>query len=116
MYHDVDGKTAAEDVVTDRPVRVRLVERRLQTLDRQGKLATDEDEGLCCADRVRTDEGPFDQLMRIPLDQGVVLERRRLALVAVDRQIDGLSLTKHAPLATGLEAGAATAEHVGHVD
>src|SRR5207253_2256730 len=45
-----------------------------------------------------------------------VLERRRLALVAVDDEVDGLGLAQHRPLATGLEAGTSPAEEVGRVD
>src|SRR5581483_323534 len=53
------------------------------------------------------------QLVGVVLDEHVVLERGRLALVAVDDEVHGLGLAHHRPLLARLEAGAAPAEDVG---
>ena len=58
----------------------------------------------------------LDQLVGIPLDQQVVLEGGRLALVAVDDQVGDRVLAEHGPLAAGREPGAAPAEQAGRVD
>ena len=46
----------------------------------------------------------------------VVLERRRLALVAVHDEVLGRGLAQHRPLAAGREAGAAAPEQARLVD
>ena len=71
----------------ERAVRVGLVAGLLQPLEAEGELAAAEDEGLRGADRVGGDDRPLDDLVRVALDEQVVLERRRLALVAVDDEV-----------------------------
>ncbi len=99
----------------DGAVGVGLVERRLEALDAQRELAPHVQEYLGGADGVGADERALDDLVRVALDQGVVLEGGRFALVPVDREVHRLGLAQHAPLAAGLEAGAAPAEDVGRV-
>ena len=103
-------KPGAHYVGPDRSVLVSLVERGLEPLLGQGHLPSDENEHLRRADGVGADEAAFDQLVRVALDQGMVLERGGFALVAVDDQVDGLGFAQHAPLATGVEAGPPAAE------
>jgi hypothetical protein len=68
-------------------VRVRVGERGLEPLRAERELAAQVDERVVRADRVRGDDHAFDQLMRIALDEHVVLERCRLTFVAVDAQV-----------------------------
>ena len=66
--------------------------------------------------RVGGDEHALDDLVRVALDEQVVLEGGRLALVAVDHEVGDRVLAQHRPLAPGREAGAAPAEQAGRVD
>ena len=99
-----------------RAVRVGLVERRLHPLEAEGELAPDEDEHLGDLQRVGGDEHALDELVGIALDEQVVLEGGRLALVAVDHQVGDRVLAQHGPLAAGREPGAAPAQQAGRVD
>ena len=67
-------------------------------------------------ERVGGDEHALDQLVGIPLDEQVVLEGGRLALVPVDHQVGDRVLAEHGPLAAGREPGAAPAQQAGGVD
>ena len=76
-------------------------------------FATDVDEALADAHGIAGDQDTLDQLMRIVFEDLTVLERSRLRLVAVDREVLRLviALGHEAPLQTRWEAGAAaTAE------
>ena len=55
------------------------------------------------------------QLVGVALDQQVVLEGGRLALVPVDHQVGDRVLAQHGPLAAGREPGATPAEQAGRV-
>ena len=100
----------------DGAVGVGLVEGGLEPFDGQRELAADVQEDLVGADGVGADQRAFDELVGVALHQGVILEGGRLALVAVDGQVERLGLAEHAPLPPGLEAGAAPAQDVGGVD
>ena len=116
MDHEVERVARAEDVGARAPVGVGLVARLLQALEAEGELASAVDEGLLGSRRVGRDDGPLDDLVRVALDQHVVLERRRLALVAVHDEVGGRGLAQHRPLAAGREAGAAAPEEARLVD
>ena len=59
---------------------------------------------------------PLDDLVRIALDQHVVLEGRGLALVAVHDEVGRRGLPPHRPLAARREAGPAASEQARLVD
>ena len=100
----------------DRPVGVGVVEGGLHPLEAEGELAPDEDEGPGHLERVGGDEHAFDELVGVPLDEQVVLEGGRLALVPVDHQVGDRVLAEHGPLAPGREPGPAPAQQAGRVD
>jgi hypothetical protein len=97
-------------------VRVGVVQRLPAPLEPEGELAAQVDEGLGDLQRVGRDEHALDDLVRVALDEEVVLEGGRLALVAVDDEVGDRVLAQHRPLAPGREAGAAAAEQAGRVD
>jgi len=67
-------------------VGVGVVHRLGHPLEAEGELAADIDERLGDLECVGGDEYALDQLVRVALDEQVVLEGRRLALVAVDHE------------------------------
>ena len=107
------GASAATDV----DPRVR---RQARHLDLGNLLGQDRQHGgvfvahvnvdVGCLDRPSRDQHPLKELMRIGFQIVAVLERARLALVAVDGHQPRTGRLPHeAPLATGREAGAAKA-------
>ena len=114
--HDVDGEARAEDVGAHRPMRVRVVERCLHAFEPEGELTADVDERLGDLQGVGGDHHAFDQLVWVALDQQVVLEGRRLALVPVHHQIGHRVLAQHRPFASRGEAGTPAAEQARRVD
>ena len=94
----------------ERAVSVGVVAGLGETLEPERELPATEDEGAPDTDRVRRDRGPLDDLVWVTLDQQVVLERRRLALVAVHDEVGRLRRAQHRPLAARRETGAATTE------
>ena len=98
-----------------RAVGVGVVEGGLDPLEPEGELAADVDEGLRHLQGVGGDEHALDELVGVALDQQVVLEGGRLALVAVDHQVGDRVLAQHGPLAAGREAGTAPAQEAGRV-
>ena len=58
----------------------------------------------------------LDDLVRVALDQQVVLERRGLAFVPVDDEVGGGRLSQHRPLPAGREAGPTTTKEARRVD
>ena len=70
-------------LLTEVVVLVRLADRVLEPLAREHHLAAQVDEAVLRADRVRADDHPFDQRVRIDLHQLAVVERTRLPFVAV---------------------------------
>ena len=103
-------------LLPDRAVGVGLVQRRLQALEAQGELAAQVDEGLADLQRVGGDQHALEDLVRVALNEHVVLEGGRLGLVPVDHQVGERGLAQHRPLAPGREAGAAPAQQAGRVD
>ena len=73
------------------------------------ELAADVDVGRLGAEGPARDHAPFEQQVRVALQQHVVLERARLALVGVDAEVLRLRdvLGHEAPLHAGREARAA---------
>ena len=66
--------------------------------------------------RVGGDQDALEDLVRVTLNEHVVLEGGRLGFVAVDHQVRHRVLAQHRPLAPGREAGAAPAQQAGRVD
>ena len=116
VHHHVEAEARAEDVRADRAVRVGLVEGLLQPLEPEGELAAQVDEGLADLEGVGRDQHALEDLVRVALYEHVVLEGRRLRLVAVDDEVGQRVLAQHRPLAPGREAGAAPPEQAGRVD
>ena len=82
-----------------------------------GALHADDDPGR--SDDVGGHEGSLEDLVRVPAQQGAVLERPRLALGGVHHDGDGASRRlchDRRPLARGREAGAASSPQPGRVD
>src|SRR5262249_44953491 len=118
---DLEIEAGAEDVLADEAGRRGLAHGLPQSLVAEQPLAADVDVGEVALDGVRRDDDAFEELVRVVLDDDPVLERARLALVRVDRQVDRLLrlLRQEAPLHAGREAGAAAPAEVGglhHLD
>src|SRR5438477_940731 len=116
VHDQVDREARAEYLPPDHPAAVGLLHGLGHALEPQRELPAHVDEDLGCSDGVGGDEAALDDLVRDLLDEEVVLERRRLALVAVDDQVDGLGLAQHRPLASGREPRPTPPEQVGPVD
>ena len=95
---------------------VGLVARLLKTFESEGELSPAIDERQLDSSRVGRDRGPLDDLVRIVLDQHVVLEGRGLALVTVHDEVGRGCPPQHRPLATRREAGPAASEQARLVD
>src|SRR5262245_7275094 len=106
---DLELEAGTEDVLADEAGRLGLAHGLPQALVAEQHLATDVDVGEVALDGVRGDDDAFEELVRVVLDDDPVLERARLALVRVDRQVDRLLrlLRQEAPLHAGREARAA---------
>src|SRR4029079_14785706 len=99
-----------EDVLADEALLVGLGEPLPEPLGAETELAAQVDERVVALDRERRDDHALDQLVRVALDEHVVLERGGLALVAVDREVAREDvLRQEGPLLPGAEAGAAAA-------
>ena len=111
MHVDVAVETAAEDVLPEEPGAIGLLDRALERFLHVVELAADVDVGDLGADRVAADRAPFDEQVRIALHEHVILERARLALVSVARDVLRLRrvLEDELPLEPRRESGAATA-------
>ena len=110
VHDDVERELRAEDLRSECAVGVGVVERLLDPLESERELTAHEDEGLVDLQGVGRDDDAFDQLVRIVLDEVVVLERRRLRLVAVHHQVRNRRLAQHRPLASRGETGATAAK------
>ena len=116
VQHHVHREVGAEDVLADVAGGVRLVQRSRDALVRVGHLAADVKEHLLGLDRIRADQGAFDELMRIALHQEAVLEGAGLGLVAVDDEVTGEHVRRQkTPLRAAREAGSAAAGQVGRL-
>ena len=107
MDDHVDREARPEDVRPDRAVPVGVVEGGLHPLEAEGELAPDVDEHLGDLQGVGGDDHALDELVGVALDQQVVLEGGRLALVAVHHQVGDRVLAEHGPFASGRESGPA---------
>ena len=87
MEGDVQVESASENIRAQQLRRVSLGQCFLYPAGRLGIFAADVDEGLVTVDGVGSEEGAFDQLMGIPLEQLPILERAGLGLITVDDQI-----------------------------
>src|SRR5215208_1058338 len=91
----------------------RRSERAAENLVRTGVLAADVDEDVLRLDRVRGDQAAFQEPVRDPRHDLVVLEAAGLRLVGVDDEVvrlrDLLGLRHERPLASGGEERAAAA-------
>jgi hypothetical protein len=85
--HDVAGELRSGDVRSGPAVAVGVVYRGGDALDGQAHLAPDVDHDGSGADRIGADQGALDELMGVTLEQEVVLECSRFALVALDDQV-----------------------------
>src|SRR5205814_10146757 len=72
-----------DDVLSQKPARVRLVDRALEDTLQMEEFAADVDVGDLRADGVAANRTAFNQEVRIALHQQMILERARFALVSV---------------------------------
>src|SRR5690606_27267750 len=112
---DVAVGARAEDVLAPVAGRTGLREFGLHLLLDVVELAADVDVARLRAEGPAGDHAALEQQMRVALEQHVVLERPRLALVGVDAQVLRLRvvLRHEAPLQARREAGAAPAAQAG---
>src|SRR2546421_7183654 len=104
----VEVEAGSEDVPAEEPALVRLVYGAPEPLVPQGELAPDVHERLMALDRERGDDGALDQLVRVPLQEHVVLEGGRLPLVRVHGEVARVhTLGQERPLLAAAEPGAA---------
>src|SRR5439155_11079939 len=105
VHPHVEVEPRAEDVAAEEAPAARLGDRGLETLGAEGELAADVDIRGVAPDGVGRDDDALEQLVRVLLDDHAILERTGLALVGVDRQVDGLRrlLREKAPLEAGRE-------------
>jgi hypothetical protein len=114
---DVAVEARPEDVLSGEPLRVGVGDRLLEHGLRVQELTPYIDVGDFGADRVTADEAAFDEQMRIALDEQVILERPRLALVSVAGDVPRLALfVDELPLHARRESGAAAAAQTGRLD
>ena len=114
MHPHVEVESGAEDVLAEEARLPRLRDRRLEPLGAERELAADVDVRRVTADRVGGDDDAFEQLVRVLLDDEAILERAGLALVGVDREVDGLRrlLRQEAPFEPCRKPRAAAATQV----
>ena len=110
VHDDLEVEARTEDVRAEEALGARVVERLRQPVVAERELAAQVDERLVALDRERRDDDALDQLVRIALDEHAVLERRRLAFVAVDHEVAREQVGgQERPLLAGREVGAAAA-------
>ena len=91
MHVDLAVETRAENVLAEETAFARASASAFSRICApSGKLAADVDIGELRADREARDDHPFEQLMRILMNDVAILERARLRLVRVANQIDRL--------------------------
>ena len=100
------------------PGRPCLLDLHLEHFLHVVELAADIDVGDLRANRVAADQAPFEEQMRVPLHQHVILERAGLALVRVAAEVLRLGrlLVHELPLHAGREPGAAAPSKPGGLD
>ncbi len=88
VHDDLEVEAGAEDVRHRRTlVSLRVGDGLDEAVVAERELAADVDEREVAADRVRRDDDALDELVRVALEEHAVLERRRLALVAVHDEV-----------------------------
>src|SRR5262249_33375604 len=87
VHDDVEIETRAEDVGAEEPSRACVVERAGETVVTEREFPSQVNEREIALDRERRDDDALDQLVRVALDEHPILERRRLAFVAVDDEV-----------------------------
>src|SRR5712671_3790498 len=87
VHRDLAVEAGTQDVPPDQSGGARLLDGAAQDLGLGGELAADVDVGAARPDRVRADQRPLEELMRILLADQPVLERARLALVGVHAHV-----------------------------
>ena len=70
-----------------KPLAQRVLDGLHEAVVAECELAAHVEERQVARDRVRGDHDPFDELMRVALDQHAVLERRRFAFVGVHDEV-----------------------------
>ena len=115
---EVEREAAAEDVLAQQAEAPHGRDRRPQAADRQRVLGADVDEPLLRADRVRRDQHPLEDGVRITLDERAVHEGARVALVCVadEESPRAVRVAAGPPLPPGGEAGPAAAAQAGDPD
>jgi len=108
---DVEVEARPHDALAEQPQAARLLQRDGQVDHGQRVLVADVDETLVGADRPGADHHALEHRVRVALHDRAVLERSRVALVAVAQHEAPIARRAPArpPLAAGVEAGAAAA-------
>ena len=109
VHRNIEVETAIENVLAKQAILIRIGNRLDPTFDAQEKLAPDVNERALRLHGVGGNDDPFDDLMRIALDDGAILEGAWLSFVGIDRQItDDVSPRGHkTPFQPGGKTGAA---------
>src|SRR6185295_8506112 len=116
VHDDLEIEARPEDVLAEEALGARVVERARQSVEAEREFAAEIDERLIALDRERRDDDSLDELVRIALDQHPILERRRLAFVAVHHEVAGEQVGwQERPLLTGREVGAAPPAQTGEL-
>lgn len=89
MQDDLEVEARTEHVGADEAPLVGLGERLGDPLGTERELAADVDERGVALDGERADHHALDELVRVALEEHVVLEGGRLALVGVDAEVPG---------------------------
>src|SRR5215831_18609813 len=106
VQQDIEAHIGAENMLTQIPGLVGLVNSSLEPLRPQKKLATQIDEGQTDAHSVTTDNQPFEYLMRIFFNQHTVFEGAWFRLVTVANEIAWTIIFRQkAPFHTSGKAG-----------
>lgn len=88
MQIHVEVFAAAENVFAEQVCRVAILDRLLECSITASELVPQIDVGRAALDRVAGDGDPLNDLMRIALHDDPIVERPRLGLVGVDREIN----------------------------
>ncbi len=86
MDIDLAGKVAAEDILAEKPGRLKFADTPAQIGCRLLVAAPDKDKGVAHADGIRCQDDAFEQQVGVGLQQHPVLVGARLHLVAVADQ------------------------------
>ena len=109
MQDDVDAEWRPENVLTDVPRRIRIVQRFGNTLLGERHLASDVQETTRETSRVTGNQTSLNELMRITLHQQTIFVGARLRLVTVDDEIARVhTLRGQPPLHASRESRTAT--------